>query len=266
MAWSSGQQTGAAPAALSPAESQAVVERALANELRAAENHNHPMEFHLRKSTPNLTTTKKIIETNDGDVARLLSVNGKPLNATEKQKEMQRLDGLLSNPNQQMHRKQSEDTDKERALKILRALPKAFLYRYSSSVQTPDGLVQKFTFKPNPSYHPSDMETQVLTAMAGQIWINAPAERVVRLAGRVQHGIAFGWGILGHLDKGGTIAIDQANVGDNQWRTTRLKLAMKGRVLFFSKTYDLLEEESHFKPVSKELGYRKAIQMLRTDP
>ncbi len=261
-----GQPAGATPATLSPAQAQAYVNHALANEVYAAEGHNLPMQFQLRRSSPRLTTTKTIIETSDGDVARLISVNGKPLSAAAEDKEIARLNGLLSDPSQQLHRKQSEDADTNRALKILRALPAAFLYKYAGAIETPGGLVEKFTFKPNPNYNPPDLETQVLTAMAGEIWINAAADRVVHLEGRLQHGIAFGWGILGHLNKGGWIAIDQANVGDNQWRTTRLQLEMTGRVLFFSKSYDMLEATSHFKPVPVGLSYREAIKMLLSNP
>lgn len=251
---------------LTKPEAQALVQRALANELSAAQDDSRPMRFELRKSTPRLTTTKKIIETSDGDVARLLSINGNALNATEEQKEHSRLTGLLNHPDRQMSRKQSEETDTARALKVLRILPKAFLYEYIGPGQGPAGPVERYSFRPNPSFNPADMELHVLTALAGQIWIDPAASRVVRLDGTLQHGIDFGWGIIGHLSKGGTITIDQAYVGDHQWRTVRLKLQMTGRIFFFSKAYDTLQEESHFAPVPSNLSYRDAIKMLRADP
>ena len=49
--------------------------------------------------------------------------------------------------------------------------------------------------------------------MAGEIWIDPVQERVVRLAGSLQQDKDFGWGILGELDKGGWVEIDQADVG-----------------------------------------------------
>jgi hypothetical protein len=254
------------PERLSPAQAQALVQHALANELHAATDNQYPMRFELRKSTPRLTTTKKIIETSDGDVARLLSINGNSLNAMEEQKEESRLTGLLNHPDRQMSRKQSEQTDTARALKVLRVLPKAFLYQYIGPGQGPTGPVERYSFRPNPAFNPADMELHVLTALAGQLWIDPNAERVVRLDGSLQHGVDFGWGIIGHLSKGGTISVDQAYVGDHQWRTVRLKLQMTGRILFFSKAYDTLQEESHFVPVPNNLNYRDAIKMLRADP
>ncbi len=261
-----GQLAIPASGSLSPAQAQAYVDRVLGHELRAVEDPNHPMRYQLRKSTPRLTTTKEIIETRDGDVARLISINGKPLNAAEEQKEQARLDGLLSDPSRQQRRKQSEDADQERVIKVLRALPNAFLYQYAGSGESPAGEVEKFTFRPNPAFDPSGMELHVLSVMAGQIWIDPAAERVVRLEGRLQHSVDFGWGILGRLDKGGWIVIEDANVFGDQWRIVHFQMNMRGRILFQSRNFDMVEDESRFEPLPVGLGYREAIKMLRADP
>ena len=112
--------------ALTPAVAQALVQRALATEARAAQDLSHvghPMRYQLHKTSPRLSTTKEIVETKDGDVARLLSINGQPLNAADEQTEQARLQALIDNPGLQQHRKQSEDSDTARAMKVLRVLP-----------------------------------------------------------------------------------------------------------------------------------------------
>jgi hypothetical protein len=251
------------------APAQALVERALATESRAAQDLSHlshPMRYRLRKSSPRLTTTKEIVETRDGDVARLLAINDQPLNQADEQKEQARLDALLNNPGLQQHRKQSEDNDTERALKVLRVLPTAFLYQFAGTGTAATGTVEKFTFKPNPQFNPPDLETQVLTAMAGEIWIDAAQERVVRLAGSLQQDKDFGWGILGQLNKGGWVEIDQADVGGHEWRIVHLKMVMSGRVLFKTRNSDSVQEFTQFVPLPTGLTYRQAIQMLRASP
>ena len=255
--------------ALTPAQAQALVERALATESRAAQDLSHlshPMRYRLRKSSPRLTTTKEIVETRDGDVARLLAINDQPLNQADEQKEQARLDALLNNPGLQQHRKQSEDNDTERALKVLRVLPTAFLYQFAGTGTAATGTVEKFTFKPNPQFNPPDLETQVLTAMAGEIWIDAAQERVVRLAGSLQQDKDFGWGILGQLNKGGWVEIDQADVGGHEWRIVHLKMVMSGRLLFKTRNSDSVQEFTQFVPLPTGLTYRQAIQMLRASP
>ena len=76
----------------------APVKRALALELRAAQDTEHPMRYRLRKSSPRFSSTKEMIETRDGVVARLVEINGRPLSQAEEQKEQERLESLLVDP------------------------------------------------------------------------------------------------------------------------------------------------------------------------
>ena len=248
--------------------SAALVDRALANELNAAQDQTHPMRFQLRKSSPRLTRTQEIFETRDGAVARLIAVNDNPLNPADEQVEEARLNELLIDPARQHHRKQSEDADAARALKVLRMLPTAFVYQYAGSGQYagqgqgPAETVERFIFRPNPGFSPPDLETQALTAMAGEIWIDPVHERVVRLEGHLEQDVDFGWGILGRLNKGGWITIEQADVGGGQWRAVRFKMAMSGRVFFKNRVFDTTEEQTQFAPLPSGLTYQQAIQKL----
>lgn len=242
----------------------ALVDRALAAELDGAQDHEHPMQYKLRKASIHLTSTKEIVETQDGAVAMLVSVNDHPLSAADSQKENTRLNGLLADPGKQRHRKQSEDDDTGRALKVLRALPKAFLYRYAGQVQTATGPLEKFSFSPDPKFEPPDLETEVLTSLTGEILIDPEHARVVKLEGQLQQDVDFGWGILGRLNKGGSISIEQGDIGGGQWRIVHFKMTMSGRVLFKTRQFDTTEDESDFSPVARGMSYQQAIQMLRS--
>jgi hypothetical protein len=258
--------SGQAQQTLAPAQAQALVTRALATESRLARDMSHPMRYILRKTSPRLTTTKDMIETREGNVARLLSINDQPLSAADEQKELDRLDTFMNDPHIQQRRKNREDNDTARALNILRALPKAFIYTYAGKAATSTGIIEKFNFTPNPQYDPPNLETGVLTAMTGEIWIDATQERVVRLQGRLQQDKNFGLGVLGSLYKGGSLLIEQANVGGNQWRITHMKLAMTARILFKTKISDSEQYYSHYSPLPAEISYKQAIQMLRNGP
>lgn len=242
----------------------ALVRRTLAQELRLAQDTSHPMRYRLYKATPRLSSVKEICETRDGSVARLVEINGHPLDQSDEQKEQARLDVLLQDPGRQRHRKQSEDQDASRAIEVLRALPNAFLYDYSGTAVGPTGQVMKFAFHPNPAFSPPNLETQVLTAMTGEIWIDPSQERITRLEGHLQQDIDFGWGILGRLNKGGWIIIEQADVGKGQWRIVRFQMSMSGRVLFKNRVFDTTEKESQFEPLPVGMSYADAIRDLRS--
>ena len=239
-----------------------LVQRALAAELKAAQDSSHPMRYRLRKSTPRLTSSKEIIETRDGAVARLVSVNDQPLSSEDLLRDRARLDALLADPSRQRKRKQSEQDDTGRALRVLRALPRAFVYEYAGDTNTAAGLVERYTFRPNPRFDPPDLETQVLTALTGEIWVDPSHERVARLEGHLQQDVDFGWGILGRLNRGGWIRIEQEPVSEDQWRIVHFQMEMSGRVLIKTRVFNTIEDESGFEPVSPAMTYRQAIAML----
>jgi hypothetical protein len=251
------------PGGISPRDNT-LVTRALAAELKAAQDTAHPMQYRLRKSTPRLTSTRQIIETSDGAVARLLLVNDITPSPADRQKDDARLDGLLADPTRQARRKQGELNDTARAVKVLRVLPKAFLFQYAGTVSNSSGTIERYTFVPNPKFTPSDLELTVLTAMTGELQIDAVHERVVRLEGHLGQDVDFGWGILGRLHKGGWLVIEQGEVGDGLWRVLRIKLEMSGRVFIKTRSFDTAEEQSQFARVPASLTYRQAIDMLRT--
>jgi len=254
----------AQPEVLTPAEAQTLVTRVLRDEVRLAIDPSHPMRFLMRKQSPRLTTTKEIVETRDGAVARLLMVNDQPLDTLGQTREWARLDELERNPSLQQHRKHGENEDTRIVMKILRMMPSAFLFQYQGLVQGRSGLVQKYTYRPNPRFSPPDMETQALTAMNGELWIDATAERVARLTGSLQQDTSYGWGILGKLNKGGWLELEQTEVAPHTWRISHVQLQMTLRIVVKTKVFDTNEQMRDYKPVPAGIDYRAAIHMLRS--
>lgn len=255
---------GAAAAGLcAQSGNQALVQRALANELKNARDPHHPMRYKLQKTSPRLSQTKYIYETRDGGVAELVAINGQPLSPEDAAKEKARLDGLLADPGKQQNRRQNEEKDAQRALKVLRALPAAFTYEYVGTEEGKHGPVAIFNFRPNPSFDPPDMETSVLAAMQGQIWIDLKQERVERLQGHLMHDVDYGWGLLGRLYKGGWIQMEQAPVEGNQWRIVHFQMDMTGRILFKTKQFQTVENTSDYEPLPVGMTYEQAILRMR---
>ncbi len=250
-------------ASLTNDEAQEMVKRVLHTELVQTQDASHPMQYRLRKVSPRLTTTKLIVETKDGDVARLISVNDQPLSDIGKHDEDARLQTLLDNPGMQKHREEREQNDTERARKIVRALPDAFTYSYAGIVSTPQGPNYRMQFQPNPNFDPQDMEAQALKGMAGELWIDVAQQRVTKLDGKRIRDVDYGLGVLGKLDAGGTLRMEQADIGNHQWRTTKMVLVMNARVLFKTVKLDTTLEMSEFSPVASGMSYQQAIQMLR---
>jgi hypothetical protein len=93
--------------------------------------------------------------------------------------------------------------------------------------------------------------------------VDPSAARVVRLAGSLLEDKQIGWGLLGELDKGGWVEINQADVGAGEWRIVHLMLKMNGRLLWKQKNSDSVQDYSQFAPVAAGIDYRQAIRLLR---
>lgn len=236
-----------------------LVERALANEVAALSDASHPMRYRLRKVSPRLTTVKEIIETREGGVARLLSRDDAPLSTVDAAKEEQRLNDLLEDASRQTQRLQREASDLDKFTKILHALPHALLYHYSRT----EGEQTIYSFVPNPKFDPQNFEEELLTGMEGELWIDTKAARVTRLSGRLVKEVDYGWGLLGQIDKGATLLIEQQQIQPGIWRANHLVIHANYRVVYKSKSSDSTLELTGFQPVPQGLDYRAAIELLR---
>ncbi|HEY6447226.1 MAG TPA: hypothetical protein VIY53_12265 [Acidobacteriaceae bacterium] len=267
-----------------PADTTALIRQAVAN--RFAENStHHPLRFVLHKQDDRHNITQQIIETPQGDVALLIAVNGIPISAAGRAAERNRLAVLDAHPEIQAHRQKREQADSSRVDSLLRMLPDAFLYTYQDTVPcyvgTPPALpipgppqpaqsapqpethCFHLTFQPNPHWDPPSLEAKILRGMAGEIWIQAADDRLYKLSARLIDDVDFGWGIVGRLDKGGTIDLEQTRIAEHDWELTRMKLSLTGKALMVKPlSYHINEELSHFAPAPPATDYHQAIRIL----
>jgi hypothetical protein len=244
-------------------DATALVRRAVRHRLDAAKNH-HPLRYVLHRTDDRRDTTKIIIETTDGGVARLVAISGKPLPADGDKAELQRLDDLAQHPELQEHRRKSEQKDSDRVTHLLGLLPDAFVYHYESMVPCLSGQCYRLSFVPNPHFNPPDIEANIFRGIAGEIWIDQTQERLTRLDAHFIFDVDFGFGILGKLNKGGTVLLEQTDIGNGDWELTNLRMHINGKALMVkSFSYHVAEETSHFSQVAPGLKYRDAIQLLK---
>jgi hypothetical protein len=228
--------------------------------------------FHSRKQTPKGSQTRLYVETNDAMAAMLVAMNGLPISTQQQQAEMDHLYWLGGDPEALRKKHAREKEDAERTLRIVRALPEAFRYEYagveSSDAQLgkPGDELVRLNFTPNPSYSPPSRVEEVLRGMKGYLLIDASARRIAKIDGTLFREVSFGWGIVGHLDKGGNFLVQQADLGDGSWDITRMSLRMTGKILVF-KSLSMISDEtlSDFQRVPDDLTFAKGIELLKAE-
>lgn len=244
-----------------PAE---LVREVVAEELNEGNAPGHYM-YLVHEVTPTGSTTKEMIETKNWLVGRLIRRNGRPLTPDQKRKEGERLRGLLTNP-QALQKERLEQERGERLVReLFSAMPQAFEYEYAGSQSSAGGdELVRLKFRPNPGYDPPTRELRALGGMEGTMLIDATADRIVSVAGQLMKRVNFAWGILAHLDPGGTFLLEQRNVGPGRWHPTRLSLHFTGKILFF-KTLDIdsARTASDFRKMPDNLTLEEGLELLR---
>jgi len=257
----------AVPQSANPAvDPQKIVRDASWNELHAT-SPGRSFRFRQRKVDPKGSTLKEIFETKDGDVARLIEKDGKPLPPDEEQAEIDRLNNLLAHPELQEHRHKKEQEDGARGDEMVRMLPDAFLYTSDGTVDGPNGPCYRLKFRPNPAFTPPDREGQVYHGMVGELWVDQAQMRLAKIDAHLISDVNFGWGVLGRLYKGGSILVENADVGLHHWETTHMKLQLQGKIMMMkSVDFSTTEDFSNFQMMPQELSYQEAIRLLQNGP
>ncbi len=150
---------------------------------------------------------------------------------------------------------------------MVRLLPDAFLYTYQGIVEGPSGPAYRLTFQPNPRFQPPDREAEVYAGMAGELWIDQAEKRMAKLDAHLINDVDFGWGIVGRLYRGGSILVEQKDVGEHHWEQTHMVLDLTGKILMMKNiSFKTTETASGFTPVESTIGYQDAIRLLLNQP
>jgi hypothetical protein len=228
--------------------------------------------FRDLKTTPQGSQTKLYVETRQAMAGMTIAYNEKPLTPQQLEGEEGRLAGLVDNPEQLKRKQRQEKEEASRTLSILKALPDAFLYDYDGTETGTAGLgkegmrMLRIKFRPNPAYRPPSHVEEVLTGMAGFLLIDPASRRLARIDGTLFKEVSFGWGILGHLNKGGHFFVQQQDLDDGSWDISCMRLEFTGKILLFKNiAINSNEVFTDFRRVSPDTTFAQGVEMLKAE-
>jgi len=218
-------------------------------------------QYRVEKRVAAQTTVERAVETRSGLVRRVIARQGRELDQAAQKKETDRLNNLVRNTAEQARMKQEYEAEEQRVERLIGAMPEAFLYAY-------DGMTEgnlRLSFRPNPAYNPQSYEGRVYHALAGEVWIQPRLKRLVKIDGRIDSEIDFGYGLFGRIEKGGTFVIGREQVAPTRWKTSLLDVHVSGRIVFFKTiSKDQHELRSGFQPVALNFSVQDAVALLDT--
>src|SRR5258708_1127876 len=111
-----------------------LVGRAVQNEVRQEAASNPHFMFKDQRKTAHAWQTKLVVETRDAAAGMIIEQDGHPLTPQQQQAEEWRLQNYIKDPDEVARKSRQEKEDAERTLKIVKALPHAFMYEAAGTV------------------------------------------------------------------------------------------------------------------------------------
>ncbi len=251
---------------------EALVRKTIEHEVSASQSTTVSHMFVSRKQTAHGSQTRMYIETTQAIAGMTIANDDKPVPPDQEKAEQDRLNALIHDPVEleRKHAKQQEDG--ERIRRLVHAMPDALIFEDDGTepgragVGKPGEELIRVKFHPNPKYDPPTHVEEVLTGLEGTMLIDPKNYRIARIDGTLGKEVGFGWGILGHLDKGGRFLVEQSDLGDGTWDTSRMVLRFTGRILFF-KHLDIQSDEAYrdYRPVPNNLTFAQGVELLRKE-
>jgi hypothetical protein len=247
-------------AAISPLshaeDSKQFVQRAVQTELAADQDDHSRWIYFETDRRPGHDVKQWVAETHDGSLRRVIEINGQSVSAADQR---QKMDGYLNDSSARSKQRKSEQHDDAQATEMLKLLPDAFIW----TNQGTSGRVTLLHFKPNPQFHPPDLEARVFAAMEGDMEVDTVQLRIASLKGRLIRDVKIAGGLLGSLNAGGTFDVERRETAKSIWQITESHIHIQGHALIF-KTISEQEDDvkTNFLQLGGETSLREAEAKL----
>lgn len=241
------------------------------NEVAIIESEGRiPVRYRQRKVDAKGDTTREIIETREGTVARLVERNGQPITAAEDAGERDRLNAEIADPEAFIKHHKRDKTTRDDIKSLVQLLPQAMIYTFAPGQPQRPGLDHRevvLDFHPDPKFHPPTMEADLLTGIEGRAWIDPRSHCMTRVEGHVLHAVNFGFGVVAKIFPGGTVELEQTRAIGDRWAYSHLEEHLTARLLLVkTMPENTVMTSSNFRPMPSLLPYQDAIKLLLAMP
>ena len=177
-------------------------------------------------------------------VERLMSVNGKELSASERDKEDKRVQKEVEDLVKRREKKeQKEERARAKGEKEKKddddVEIKDFL-RISEITSVRREMFQgheviAFDFEPRKGFKPKNRAEDIVNKLAGTIWVDETARQVARLEARLTDSYKIGGGMLASIGASTAFSFEQQKIGDEVWLPSSMEANISARVLLLAK-------------------------------
>jgi hypothetical protein len=246
------------------------VEDAVKYELEIIQHDSLPVRYRMRKVNERGDTTRIVMESREGNVARMIERDGRPLTAAEDAAERDRLNAILQSPDEYLKRERKDDPARDYAVQLVKMMPRAMLYTYASEQPQPENSTSRqivIDFKPNPAFRPPTILSETLTGLEGRVWLDEQTGRMTRIQAHVLRPVYIGWGIIGKIYPGGTVEFEQICLDGKRWVYSHLEENLTLREMMVKTVVDTTKISSwDFEFLPAPISFQDAVRDLLAMP
>jgi hypothetical protein len=221
-------------------------------DFEAAPNYN----WKERDGTPKGSKTYQVTMIEGTPYYRLIAVNGRPLSPGQEQQEMQKQQQETEkrhseSPEARQQRIAKFERDRTRDNNMMEQLTKAFNFTLAGTKTVHRFHVWVLKATPRPGYQPPNRDSQVLTGMQGELWIDQKTYNWVHVHAVVLHPVSIE-GFLAQVEPGTQFSLQKAPVDDGIWQPTEYSMRAQARVLHMFN-HNSQEQDTYwdYQPVAK---------------
>lgn len=180
---------------------------------------------------------------------RLMAVNGKPLSpsqsAQEEKKQQQAIKQRRSESSEERQKRVDKyEKERKRDNDMMDQLTKGFNFTFIGQHKVRGFNVWTLKATPRPGYQPPNMETQVLTGMQGELWIDQKTFQWVKVTARVVRPVSIE-GFLARVEPGTQFELEKSPVGGGVWESTHFAMRSNAKILsMFNRSSQ--EDDTYF--------------------
>jgi len=182
--------------------------------------------------------TFRVVPTGTGTLRLLVEEDGQPVSAELYRKQLRDLEQALLwalNPAESRQKRRVEKWDKrvrERA-EMVDAVGNAFRFTWQGREDANGRALVKLLLEPEPSFKPRSRTTEMFRHVRATLWIDEAAAQLVRAEAEIITDISIGGGVLGKIYRGGRFVMEQVQVAEGIWLTSRYQYDFEGRRFLF---------------------------------
>jgi hypothetical protein len=197
-------------------------------------------------------------------VERLMTLNGKDLSASDREKEDKRVQKEIEDV---LKRREKKDRQKERArsrgekeekdddLEISDFLRISEITSVRREMFRSHEVIA-FDFEPRKGFKPKNRAEEIVNKLAGTIWVDEAAQQIARLEARLTDSFKIGGGVLASVSPSTAFVFEQDKIGDEVWLPSLMEANISVRLLMFAKLSRSVERRySEYKKYQVDSKY-----------